>query len=174
MTICACEKAGIAQIRSASRSQRAERNSRMRSTSRFFRACPARRVDSTWAYREFRHNMDKTTPRSTEGLVKSAQKVFSASVFSSHTFRAEYDPRSPQLRRVARMLGSQSSHYRWVLQVPRIWGPGSPRTSTGRKRTTRIAIRPLKRLLRKKYPRPSRRPARTIVPSSPPHPPASP
>ena len=42
--------------------------------------------------------MDKTTPRSTEGLVKSAQRVFPASVFPSHTFRAEYDPRSPQLR----------------------------------------------------------------------------
>lgn len=79
----------MTEISSASKSQREQRKSRMRKTSAFFRASPAKRIHSPWTERGRRNNANKITPRPPEGLIKSAQKVFSVSVFSSQTFNDE-------------------------------------------------------------------------------------
>ena len=57
---------------------------------------PAPPGESICPEREVRHNARKITPCPPAGLVKSAQKVSSASVFSSHTFTAEYSTACPE------------------------------------------------------------------------------
>ena len=78
MTICACEKAGIEEIRNASRSQRAKRNGRMRSPSWFFRAAPPGESIQPERCETFGATRSRLVRTSYEGLVKTALRVFSA------------------------------------------------------------------------------------------------
>jgi hypothetical protein len=90
----------------------------------FFRACPAKRIDSPWTKRELRHNANKITPCPPEGLVKSAQKVslLQSSQVTHSEPNTQPDPHNVQRLKIHRHahVNARTSGLTFTSVVP-IW-----------------------------------------------------